>query len=246
MLLLELLPRRLLLFVVLVFGMPAAGDILGIPTDPRFASARYPYARIVKGCTAWRQPSRLGPRFSPIDFDGACQKHDMCFHTLGRSWGECNQEFLSDLRLACDRDLKRQRLEAGIPGAPDMQALHLCYDITDLFLVRVQEPSAIRRYELAQKQQFQYLAHVQAAIQKIFIAVLRRPATDDEEAEALARLTAGTPLNEIRRLLVTSRADRKAKLSRHEPASELPAIDEASLSGLISPQAQPQAEGTIP
>lgn len=246
MLLLVVPLRRFLLRALGVFVvLPAQADVLGIPSDPRFTTAHYPFARVVDGCTSWRQPSHLGQNFGSVDFGGACQKHDMCFHTVGRSWGECNQEYLSALREACDRDLQRQRLEQSRPGKTDLQALHLCYDLTNLFMAQVQRPAAIKRYELAQKQQHQYLLHVRATIQSMFVATLSRPATEDEEDEALARLDAGISLVEMRDALAVAKADRRAKLIQIEPPSELPAIDEASLRGLFSSESVPKVEGKI-
>jgi hypothetical protein len=238
--------RRVLPLLVLVAALPAAADVHGIPADQRFPTAHFPYARQVDGCTSWRQPARFAQGFGQVDFNGACQAHDQCFHTLGRTWGECNQAFLSALRHACARDLKRQRLEQGRAGEPDMQALHLCFDIADLYLARVQEPAAIRRYELAQRQQRAYLAHVRGAIQRLFVTVLRRPATEDEEADVFGRIEAGMTLGAVAKALASSKADRKAALVRLEPPSELPAIDEASLVGLAPLDSAAPTEGGNP
>jgi hypothetical protein len=244
--LLLLFLRRVLPLLVLATALPARADVLGIPGDPRFPAAHFPYARQVEGCTSWRLPARFGQGFGQVDFNGACQAHDQCFHTLGRSWGECNQAFLSALRQACDRDLKRQRLEQSKAGEPDMQALHLCFDIADLYLARVQEPAAIRRYELAQRQQRAYLAHVRGTIQRLFVTVLHRPATEDEEADVFGRIEAGLSLGAVRKALASSKADRKASLVRLEPPSELPAIDEASLVGLAPLDSAAPTEGGNP
>lgn len=229
---------RAFLLLGAAYAGAAKADILGISADSRFPTARFPYARTVDGCTSWRQPTRASGGFSGIDFNGACQAHDECFHTLGRTWGECNSRFLSDLRQACGRDLKRQRLEAGKVGEPDGQALHLCYDVADLYLARVQEPAAIRRYELAQRQETLYLSHVRSDIQRVFITALRRPATSGEEAKALLRLEEGVSLAEVKTALTSGQAGRKARLAAQQSEPSLPAIDEASLAGLVVEEEQ--------
>ena len=54
----------------------ARADVKGIPASSQFASAAFPHARKVKGCTPWRRPERLGDEWGPVSFAGACEEND--------------------------------------------------------------------------------------------------------------------------------------------------------------------------
>lgn len=218
--------------LVIVLAPIARADVLDIPRDERFPKAQYPFARVIDGCRGWRQPDRFGQGFGAVDFNAACVAHDQCFHTVGMTWGECNRNYLTALHEACLRDLKRQRLELGSAQDPDPQALMLCYDVADLFMTRVQDAAAVRRYEVAQKQQRAYLAHVRAAIHAVYVDALKRPATADEEQAAIKQLDQEVGLRTLRRALQTDSDQRSSLLSREKPR-DLPQINEASLVGLL-------------
>jgi len=62
------------------------------------------------------------------DFTPACNRHDKCYTTLGTTYGQCNGNFLSDMRSAC-----------GKYNAILMPAEHLaCMDSADKYYAAVQ------------------------------------------------------------------------------------------------------------
>ncbi len=201
----------------------ARADVKGIPYSNRFQSASYPYARQVESCTTWRKPDRVSDNWGGVSFAGACQLHDRCYHTAGSSWGDCNQQFLTAMHQACDRDLERQRLEKGQHGRPDGQAVALCYEISDLYFAKVQASDAQKRFELAQSQQQEYLKYVRTVVSSIYQSVLRRPATEKEATRALATLAQDYSLDDLKAALMGE------KLNRDQAqADPLPPIDESA------------------
>ncbi|HMQ17009.1 MAG TPA: phospholipase A2 [Phycisphaerae bacterium] len=61
-----------------------------IPNDPN---------GITNGCS-----SPFGDRPSGVDFRPACQRHDLCYGTCGKSRQTCDTEFLNDMLAACAGD----------------------------------------------------------------------------------------------------------------------------------------------
>lgn len=194
-------------FLCAVLSSQARADAKGIPFSDLFQSASYPYARVISGCTEWRRPVGMGDEWSGVSFAGACQIHDKCYHTLGTSWGDCNQKFQEALRHACDRDLEAARLTAGKSGKPDGQAVQLCYEITNMYMNQVQSIDAAKRFEFSQKQQQAYLEHVRKVISSVYEAVLRRPASSHEQERALRALEEEYTLDDLKTALMGAKSD---------------------------------------
>lgn len=213
----------------------ARADVKGIPRVERFASASFPHARTVSGCTEWRRPDRLADQWGPVSFAGACQAHDQCFHTLGTSWAACNQEFLKDLQASCDRDLATERLTKGRSGTPDAQAVKLCYEIVNLYVAKVQDKDVARRFELAQRQTRDYLAYVKSVVNDVFKSVLNRSASAQEQDQALKTLESDYTLDDLKAALMGQRLDQDAV----EP---MPVIDRTAEVEAFSVEALPVIE----
>lgn len=195
-------------FLCAMLSSQARADAKGIPFNEQFQSASYPYARTVSGCSDWRRPAGMGDEWSGVSFAGACQIHDRCFHTLNTSWGDCNQKFQDALRHACDRDLEAALLASGKSGKPDGQAVRLCYEITNMYMARVQTVDAAKRFEFAQKQQTAYLDHVRNAVSNVYEGILKRPATPHEQTRALRALEEEYTLDDLKTALMGYRLDR--------------------------------------
>jgi hypothetical protein len=84
----------------------AYADVNGIPHNDRFPKAEYPYSQAPDGCSGINGPKEVRDTWGPVDFTGACNTHDKCYYTLGSNWNTCNERFYSDLRAACERDLR--------------------------------------------------------------------------------------------------------------------------------------------
>lgn len=205
--------RPTFVFAVVVLSLlcvalrEAKADTLGIPFDERFATASFPLAQKSDGCGTWRQPERMTELWGPVDFGAACAEHDLCFFTPGKSWAECNQQFLSDLRVSCERDLKKENLEKGRPGAPDLQAVTLCFEIANLYFVRVQDKEGARRFQAAQKQGASYFDYVKGVIDGIYRSIVKRGATADEKAKALNALAQDYSLDDLKAALMGAKMD---------------------------------------
>lgn len=188
----------------------ARADVKGIPFDERFATASFPYARQVEGCTAWRRPATMTnaeDRWGAVSFAGACQDHDRCYHTPGASWGECNGRFLEDLKAACARDLKAESLSKTKAGEPDAQALSLCHEIANLYAAKVGEATSAKRYALAQQMAGEYLDYVRTVVDGIYKELLRRGATAKEQDQALATLARDYSLDDLKAALMGVRSE---------------------------------------
>ena len=179
---------------------PAVGDHLGIPFNETFSKAQFPYARVLEHCTSWRRPEGLGDVWSSVSFRGACQQHDRCYHTIGAKWGECNRRYLSNLRAACERDLKKTRLEKGDIGEPDAEALSLCFNIASLYHAMVQKPVVIKKFRLAQTAQRAYLDYVVEIIKKKYESAKGDPPSNKVLETALGHLAQGHELDELVRI----------------------------------------------
>ena len=198
----------------------AKADGKGIPYNDQFVSASFPYARTVSGCTDWRRPAGMSDEWSGVSFAGACLQHDRCYHTANSSWGECNQKFQENLRAACDRDLEAARLATGKFGKPDGQALQLCYEITNLYMGRVQTSDAAKRFEFSQKQQLSYMDYVRKVIDRVFVDLLKRPATTRELERTITALEGEYSLEDLKTALMGSKSDTDASASYSNTSSE--------------------------
>ncbi len=185
----------------------ARADGKGIPYNDQFVSASFPFARTVSGCTDWRRPAGMNDEWSGVSFAGACQQHDRCYHSAKMTWGECNQQFQEHLRLACDRDLEAARLAAGKFGKPDGQALQLCYEITNLYMAQVQTSDTAKRFEFSQKQQLSYMEYVSKVIDRVFVDLLKRPATTRELERTITGLAGEYSLEDLKTALMGSRGE---------------------------------------
>lgn len=185
----------------------ARADGKGIPYNDQFVSASFPFARTVSGCTDWRRPEGMSDEWSGVSFAGACQQHDRCYHSAKMSWGECNQQFQENLRSACDRDLEAARLAAGKFGKPDGQALQLCYEITNLYMGRVQSSDAAKRFEFSQKQQLSYMEYVRKVVDRVFVDLLKRSATARELERTIAALEGEYSLEDLKTALMGSKGE---------------------------------------
>ena len=187
---------------------PAAADVKGIPFSGDFPTAAYPLARRIQQCTESQRPvAGRGDRFGVVDFTGACQKHDACYHTIGANWSLCNQAFLDDLRTSCDRDLEMARLEATPLVGRDLRAQHLCYEIADRYAARVQKRAAADAFAAAQVEEHRYLDQVRAHVRGLFKGVARRPAGALEVERALALLATDATFDDLRTALMGHRVD---------------------------------------
>jgi hypothetical protein len=137
--------------VTLSYSNTAQADVNGIPSNPDFPNAQYPYAQAPDGCSSWDSdhPEYMRDTWGPVDFSGGCNTHDKCYYTLGSNWQSCNERFNSDLRAACERDL-RTSIQVPAPtltdpfrtrrvdGPPDPVRLPVCYGIASTYYTGVQ------------------------------------------------------------------------------------------------------------
>ena len=168
----------------------------------------------------------MSDEWSGVSFAGACLQHDRCYHTANSSWGECNQKFQENLRLACDRDLEAARLAAGKFGKPDGQALQLCYEITNLYMGRVQSSDAAKRFEFSQKQQLSYMDYVRKVIDRVFVDLLKRPATTRELERTIAALEGEYSLEDLKTALMGSKGEADGAASYSNTATETDSTSE--------------------
>jgi hypothetical protein len=148
----------------------ANADINGIPYNGRFPDARYPYAKAPNGCGPGftRDRREIRDTWGPVDFTGACNTHDKCYYTNNSDWNTCNERFYSDLRAACERDLRipvsrpnpsltnplRTKVVVYLP--PDPVRLGACYSIASSYYAGVQLGVAIDVFKDAQALQKAY------------------------------------------------------------------------------------------
>lgn len=203
---------------LLAHGLAAHADVLGIPYSDRFPQASFPYAFQAETCSDDQLPGRFGQK-STIDFSTACQAHRQCWYTLGKTWSECNQEYLSRLHRDCSRELHRARLERAQLAPVDAEAMKLCLDLADLYAAKSQERAALKAFDKAQQQQYAYRRYVSAVIHQLYIARLKRPASESEMDLVWQRLNSGISLSVIGNGLGHSAA-------RDEESSTSPLLDE--------------------
>jgi hypothetical protein len=157
--------------LTLSYASIAQADVSGIPSNSDFPNAQYPYAQALDACSGVTdRPDSNGEirdTWGPVDFRGACDTHDMCYYTVGSNWNTCNERLYSDLRAACERDLK---ISFNVPdpslsnplgtrrvdGPPDPVRLTACYTIASGYYVGVQGGVALGVFDKAQKKQKNY------------------------------------------------------------------------------------------
>jgi hypothetical protein len=157
--------------VTLSYSNTAQADVNGIPSNPDFPNAQYPYAQAPDACSGVTNiPDSNGEirdSWGPVDFRGACNTHDKCYYTVGSNWNTCNERLFSDLRAACERDLK---ISFNVPaptlsdplrtrrvdGPPDPVRLSACYTIASGYYAGVQGGVALGVFDKAQDKQKRY------------------------------------------------------------------------------------------
>jgi hypothetical protein len=146
---------------------PVQADVNGIPSNAQFPKAEYPYSQAPDGCSGWQSPKEVRDNWGPVSFTGACNTHDKCYYTLGSNWNTCNERFYSDLRAACERDLRTSiRVPAPtlsnplrtrrVDLPPDPVRLTPCYAIATSYYGGVQAGVVFDVFKDAQSKQKQY------------------------------------------------------------------------------------------
>jgi hypothetical protein len=165
----KIIARRvaLLLVVFVTSNDIAQADVNGIPYNSNFPKAQYPYAQAPDGCSGWSSPTQVRDTWGPVSFREACNQHDRCYYTAGSSWNTCNERFYSDLRSACERDL---RIPVRVPDPtlndplrtrktylpPEPASLSTCYTIATSYYTAVQAGVAFGIFKEAQSLQRGY------------------------------------------------------------------------------------------
>jgi hypothetical protein len=140
-------------------------EVEGIPFNPDFPKAQYPYAQDLDGCSGLSNPKQVRDTWGPVNFTEACNQHDRCYYTVGSNWNTCNERLYSDLRAACERDL---RTSTSIPDPlfpwktwrvdlpPNPISLNSCYVIATSYYGGVQAGVALDVFKDAQDKQRRY------------------------------------------------------------------------------------------
>ncbi|WP_445174112.1 hypothetical protein [Microcoleus sp.] len=146
----------------------AFADVEGIPSNRDFPNAQYPYAQAPNGCSGPWGTSEVRDSWGPVNFTGACDNHDRCYYTSGSKWNTCNERFYSDLRTACERDLRipirrpdpslsdplRTKVVGYLP--PEPASLATCYRLATDYYTGVQAGVALNVFNEAQNKQRRY------------------------------------------------------------------------------------------
>lgn len=161
-----------ILFVVGSFSYSGASlaDVQGIPYNRDFPQAQHPYAQAPDACSGVTdRPDSNGEirdTWGPVDFRGACNTHDKCYYTYGSNWNTCNERFYSDLRAACERDLRVSTPVGKLP--PDPVRLAECYKLATTYYTGVQAGVGIGVFRKAQDKQRRYEGWV-ASLRRVTI-----------------------------------------------------------------------------
>jgi hypothetical protein len=170
-----------------------SADVEGIPYNSEFPNAQYPYAQAPDGCSGWQSTRQIRDTWGPVNFTEACNQHDRCYYTFGSNWNTCNERFYSDLRAACERDLRipirvpdptlRDPLRTRVVGygPPEPASLTTCYGIASKYYAGVQVGVLLDVFRKAQDKQKQY--------EKWVISVINN--TEEERIKQLYRQVLG-------------------------------------------------------
>jgi hypothetical protein len=122
----------------------------------RFRHAEYPYAAKPNGCGDYQTADEVRDTWGPVSFVPACDAHDRCYSTLGKSFRRCNDEFRRNLTKACDRDLRIPIPFTDKTLPPEPTTLATCYTVVGSYFVGVSSGRAKKAYEKAQDLQQDY------------------------------------------------------------------------------------------
>jgi hypothetical protein len=155
--------------LILMETINVYADVDGIPYNSDFPMAQYPYAQALDGCSGWSNPNQVPDTYGSVNFTEGCNQHDRCYYTLGSNWNTCNERLYSDLRAACERDLRvwvpplkvrGRTIKEGFYLPPEPGSLIACYGIASKYYEGVQAGVALNIFKEAQDKQRRYEAWV--------------------------------------------------------------------------------------
>jgi len=90
-----------------------AGDGVRLEADSTLARSGKPVRAAANGCGG--QDSEWIPERWPdvFDFESACNRHDDCYETLGKTKKICDKQFLTDMKRSCGRYSPQRRVRYG-------------------------------------------------------------------------------------------------------------------------------------
>lgn len=147
------------------YSSSAFADVNGIPYNPDFPNAQNPYAQAPDGCSGWQNTRQVRDTWGRVSFTEACNNHDRCYYTRGSNWNTCNEGFYSDLRAACERDLRvwvppvtvrGVEITPGFHTPPEPATLSSCYTVASGYYAGVQAGVLLDVFEEAQDKQRRY------------------------------------------------------------------------------------------
>jgi hypothetical protein len=164
-------------------------DIEGIPYNQEFPNAQHPYAQAPDGCSGWQNARQVRDTWGSVNFIGACDNHDRCYYTVGSDWNTCNERFYSDLRAACESDLRvwvppvtvgGVTITPGFHTPPEPASLGACYAVASGYYGGVQAGVLLDVFDEAQDKQRRY---------EEWVASVRNPSPNRRPAEETAYYT---------------------------------------------------------
>jgi hypothetical protein len=147
------------------YSSTAFADVNGIPYNPDFPNAQNPYAQAPDGCSGWQNTRQVRDTWGRVSFTEACNNHDRCYYTRGSNWNTCNERFYSDLRAACERDLRvwvppvtvrGVEITPGFHTPPEPATLSACYTVASGYYAGVQAGVLRDVFNEAQDKQRRY------------------------------------------------------------------------------------------
>jgi len=108
------------------------------------------------GCSSWNDnPKLVKDRWGPVDFTSACNKHDICYYTLGTTAAKCNHNFRNDLYETCRVALRVCTEKNGkqICTPTDPGLYKKCFSVATAAYVVVQGVAWHGAYDKAQDKQ---------------------------------------------------------------------------------------------
>ena len=190
-------------FMAVIWAEGLRADILGLPSDPGFPKAHFPYAHDISGCSeliggvAPRLviPSDEGPK--QVSFDRSCRDYNRCLQAINGSFGSCNQGFEEALRQACRRDLKLANLLREDLTEVDQTILTNCYRKANRIFAQVQGSDPLGRYESARRTTRAYFGFLMGWIADHFSEKLNRNISRLEVFWVVGELRQGLTIGEL-------------------------------------------------